>query len=95
MALTYESWNHPDIMHSHFHALVALFSFLISARYVGGRHLFQGAEMDVPHLALDVFQSLSPRELLHFLSTVNTLILSSLGKTPKQIFVCVLSLFAS
>lgn len=61
MALTYESWIHPDIMHSHFHALVALFSFLISAHYVGGRNLVQGAEMDSPQLALDVFQSLFPR----------------------------------
>lgn len=66
MALTYESWNHPDIMHSHFHPLIALFSFLISAHYVGGRHLLQGAEMDSPQLALDVFQSLFPRRVVAF-----------------------------
>lgn len=95
MALTYESWNRPDTMHSHFHVLIALFSFSISAHYVGGRHLLQGAEIDSPQLVFDVFQSLFPQGVVAFSFDYQHSHFELFGKLPKQIFVCVLSLFAS
>lgn len=95
MALTYELWNHPNIMRSHFHALIALFSFLISVHHVGGRNLLQGAEMDIPQLMLDVFQSLFPRRLVAFSFDHQHTHFELFGKLSKQIFVCVLSLFTS
>ena len=74
----------------HFHVLIALFFFLISVLYVGGRNLPQGAEGG----SLDVFQSLLAQEVAFpFDSQLSRFEL--FREFPKQIFVCVLSLFAS